>query len=41
MYNISYTPDEAMLVGLAKLVFLKKSYSVTEKLSFNIVNQTE
>ena len=32
-----HTPDEAMFVGLAKLVFLKKYYSVIEKLSFDIV----
>ena len=36
-----HTPDEARSVELVKACVPEKIYSVTEKLSFNIVNQTE
>ena len=37
----SHTPDEAMSDGLAKACGLGKMYSVEEKISYFIENQTE
>ena len=39
--TFSHTPDEARSVRLAKGCVPSKIYSVIEKISFNIINQTE
>ena len=39
--TFSHTPDEAMSDGLAKACGLGKMYSVEEKISYFIENQTE